>query len=119
PGVEEQVADVLEPARRLVEEVLRESGAEDAARDGDLAELGGQDAAVVLEGEVDLGEPEGLAARGAVEDDVFHGVAAELLGALLAHDPADGIRDVGLAAAVGADDAGDAVPEGEGGLVDE
>ena len=119
PGVEEQVADVLEPAGSLVDEVLREAGAEHPARDRDLGELGGEDAAVVSEGEVDLGESDGLAARRAVEDHVFHGVAAKLLGALLAHYPADGVGDVGLAAAVRAHHAGDPVAEQHGGLVDE
>ena len=78
-----------------------------------------QDAPVVLEGEVHLGQAERLARGAAVEDDVFHRVAAQLLGALLAHHPADGVGDVGLAAAVGPDDAGHALAEQQLGLVDE
>src|SRR5262249_25205947 len=57
-----------------------------------------------LEGEGDLGHPVGAALLRAVEDDVRHGPPAEVLGALLAHAPADGVDDVGLAAAVGPDD---------------
>ena len=41
---------------------------------------------------------------GAVEDDVVHFFAAQHLGALLAEGPGDGVADVGLSAAVGADD---------------
>ena len=40
----------------------------------------------------------------AAEDDVLHLVAAQALGALLAHHPGDGVGDVALAAAVGSDD---------------
>ena len=63
----------------------------------------------VDEGERDLGHAGGLAVAGAGEDDVFHLDAAEALGGLLAEDPGDGVGDVGLAAAVGADDGGDAL----------
>ena len=62
----------------------------------------------VDEGERDLGHAGGLAVAGAGEDDVFHLDAAEGLGGLLAENPGDGVGDVGLAAAVGADDGGDA-----------
>src|SRR5207237_1014258 len=42
-----------------------------------------------------------------------HGAAAQVLRALLAHRPADGVDHVALPAAVGADHPGDAVVEGE------
>ncbi len=60
------------------------------------------------QGERDLGHAGGLAVAGAGEDDVFHLDAAEGLGGLLAQNPGDGVGDVGLAAAVGTDDCGDA-----------
>ena len=56
----------------------------------------------------DLGHAGGLAVAGAGEDDVLHLDAAKRFGGLLAKNPGDGIRDVGLAAAVGSDDGGDA-----------
>jgi hypothetical protein len=49
----------------------------------------------------------------AAEDDVFHLLAAQALGALLAQDPRDGVGDVALAAAVRPDDRGDAAVEGK------
>ena len=52
--------------------------------------------------------PSGGRPDGAGEDDVLHLAAAQALGALLAHDPGEGVDDVGLARAVGPDDAGDA-----------
>ncbi len=63
----------------------------------------------VHEGEGDLGHAGGAAFAGAREDDVFHLEAAQRLGGLFAEDPGDGVGDVGLAAAVGSDDGGDAV----------
>ena len=62
----------------------------------------------INEGERDLGHAGGLAVAGAGKDDVFHLDTAEAFCALLAEDPGDGVGDVGFAAAVGADDGGDA-----------
>jgi len=45
----------------------------------------------------------------AVEDDVFHRFGPEAPGRLLSHDPFDGVDDVGLPAAVGAEEGRDAV----------
>ena len=61
----------------------------------------------VVERQRHLGHRRRAAGLGAREDDVFHRLAAQVLGALLAHAPADGIDDVGLAAPVRADHAGD------------
>src|SRR5207248_3070024 len=54
-----------------------------------------------------------LARVAAVEDHVFHLVAAQALGALLAHHPRDRIGHVALAAPVRADNRRDAFVEGE------
>ena len=107
----------LQAAGRLVDEVLAFAGAEDAAGDGDLVELGAEDVLAVGEGDADLGHAQGLVGVGAVEDAVFHLRAAQRLGALLAENPADGVGDVALAAAVGADDGRHAGFEVEAGLV--
>ena len=61
------------------------------------------------EAEAHFGGGAGLARVAAVEDDVLHLVAAQALGALLAKHPGDGVGDVALAAAVGADNRGDAL----------
>ena len=45
----------------------------------------------------------------ALEDDVFHLAAAQVLNALLAEDPGNRVRDVALTAAVRTDDSGDSV----------
>ena len=63
--------------------------------------------------EAHFGSRAGLARIAAAENDVLHLVAAQALGALLAKHPRDGVGDVALAAAVGADDGGDALVEGK------
>ena len=117
--VHEEALDVAEAAGRAVDEVLALAGAEDAAGDGDLVVLEAELLLAVGEGDGDLGHAEGLVLVGAGEDDVGHRAAAQGGGALLAEDPADGVRDVGLAAAVGADDGGDAGLEDEARLLRE
>ena len=62
------------------------------------------------QGERDFGHAGGLAVAGSGEDDVFHAGATKGLGRLLAQHPGDSVGNIRLAAAVGADDGGDAVP---------
>src|SRR5205823_3486344 len=54
-----------------------------------------------------------LARVAAAEDDVLHPLAAQALGALLAHDPRDGVGLIALAAPVRADNGRHALIEGE------
>ena len=56
-----------------------------------------------------LGRRRGFAGVAAVEDDVFHPLAAQALCALLTQHPGDGVHHVALAAAVGSDDGRHAV----------
>ena len=57
--------------------------------------------------------------RRAAEDDVLHLGAPEALAALLTHDPADGVGNIGLARAVGAHDGGDILAEVQDRLIRE
>src|SRR5690606_25457414 len=113
-GVGEEVLDVEEAAAVAVDLVLAFAGAEHAAGDGDLGVVDGDGAVGVVDGERDLGAAERGTAGGAGEDDVLHLAASQGFRALLAQDPGDGVDDVGLAGAVGADDAGDAGLEAQG-----
>ena len=56
---------------------------------------------------------------GTVHFPVSCGAAAQPQGRLLAQHPADGVRDVGLAAPVRPDHAGDPVVEGDAGAIQE
>ena len=65
------------------------------------------------ETETHLGRRARLARVTAVEDDVLHLLAAQALGALLAHDPRDRVGDVALAASIGTDNGRHALVEGK------
>ena len=121
-GAKEQVLDVAAPAARTVEEVGRLTVAGHLALDRDLIEgrkLSSSPAVGVIEGQLDAGHADRLAAGTAVKDDVGHGLAAQHLGRTLAHDPAHRVDDIGLAAAVRPDDTGQIAWEGHGGGVHE
>ena len=118
-GFLEEVVEVAQADTGAVQEVLGVAVAVGAAADLDLAEVEGQPAVAVVEGEGDLGHAKGGAIAGAGEDDVLLLAGAKEAQALLTEHPADGIGDVALAGAVGADDGGDAGAELEGGLLRE
>ncbi|GAA3157877.1 hypothetical protein GCM10017687_90010 [Streptomyces echinatus] len=105
--VGQEFLDVQQTAGVAVDLVLAAAVAEHDPRDGDLGVLDGQRPVGVVDGQGHLGPAQRRAAGGAGEDDVLHLAAAQRLGALLAHDPAEGVHDVGLARAVRADDTGD------------
>ena len=107
-GVGEQLLHVEQPAGRAVDGVLGATAAEHRAGDRDLGVVDRQGAVGVVDGQAHLGPAERRAAGGAGEDDVLHLAAAQALGPLLPHDPGERVDDVGLARAVGPDDAGDA-----------
>ena len=109
--VQQEVGDVLEAAGHLVDLVLARARAEIAARDRDFAVFDGQHLFAVVDRQRDLCHAEGLAGGRAVEDDVFHPVAPQRSRAVLPQRPANGVDDIGLAAAVRADHGRDAVAE--------
>ena len=118
-GVHEQVQNILQPARHLIQEVLAFTGSVHAAAHGDLAVFGRQNPLGVLDDERRLGHAQGFPCLCAVEDDVFHFVAAQRAIPLLAQHPANGIDDIRLAAAVRAHDRGDPAVESKAHLVRE
>ena len=106
-GVGEQQRDVLLADVAAVDPVGRAGAALDPA--GDLALAVGlvvRLARFALDQQRDFGEVARRPGRGAGEDDVLHPAAAQRLGGAFAHHPADRFQQVRLAAAVGADDAG-------------
>ncbi len=125
-GAEEELGHVAQAHLGLVDEVLARPVAEEAAGHADLrvvAELeregGGVFGVRVVEGDGHLREPVRPARLRAVEDHVLHRLAAQVLRALLAEAPPNGVHDVRLAAAVRADDADDVVVEVDRGTVHE
>ena len=84
-----------------------------------LVEHGGDLAVGVIQQHLDLGDIARRPAGIAGEDDVVHLTAAHALGGGLAHYPAQRLDKIGLAAAVRADDAGQAGINDEFGRIDE
>ena len=107
-GVGEQLLDVEQPARGAVDRVLRAAVAEHRAADRHLGVVDRQRAVGVVDRHRHLGAAQGRTTRGAGEDDVLHLAAPQGLGPLLPHDPGERVDDIGLARAVGPDDARDA-----------
>src|SRR3970282_2683276 len=114
----EEVLDGAEAADVLVEQVLALAGPVEPPGHADFAPRH-VEPAVVVEYEADLGQPHGPARGRAVEDHVLHLVAPQGLRALLPERPPDGLGDVGLAAAVRADDTRHAREDLELRLLDE
>ncbi|OPY93138.1 MAG: Nif-specific regulatory protein [Syntrophaceae bacterium PtaU1.Bin231] len=115
-GSHEEFTDVQKTAGDLVDTVFAFAVPEQAARDLHFAEggiglrepgpVGGQDHG-------HLGHADGGCLHGSVEDDIVHLLAAQRLDPLFPHDPADGVYDIALAAAVGTDDGADPLSEVE------
>ena len=84
-----------------------------------IVELGGGGSGMVVDIENDLADIARWPVFGAAEDDVVHLEAAHFLGRGLAHDPAQGVDQVGFAAAVGADDARQPLLDEQIGALDE
>ena len=123
-GVGEQQGDVLGADVAAVDPIGGAGAALDPAGDLDVADRRHADVArhvlgLALDQQRDFGEIARRAGRGAGEDDVVHAGAAHRLGRGFAHHPADRLEHVGFAAAIGADDAGQARLDAQLGRLDE
>ena len=119
-GVQQQFVHILEADVLAVDGILADAAAVVPAADGNFLGVHFQPVVAVVDGQRDGCVAHGPAGLGAAEDDVLHlAGTAELLGAGLAQHPADGVRDVGLAGAVGPHDAGDPGADGDAGAVRE
>ena len=104
--VGQQFLNVEQPARRSVHRVLAVTAAKQRAGDRDLVELHRKLTGRIVDGQRDLGPPEGGTRRGAGEDHVVHLLGPDGARRLGTQHPRDGIHHVGLAAPVGADHDG-------------
>ena len=121
-GIGKEKLDVFGAGFLAVDTVDRSIAAFDAARDLDLVgivEGGGRGAVGIVEIEADFRRVAGGAIAGAGEDDVVHAGRAHVLVGVLAHDPAEGLDEVRLAAAIRSDNAGQAALDDEFGGFDE
>ena len=104
----QDVLDVHQAARARVDEVLALARAIHAAGDSHLVKVDGKHMVRVVEHQRDLGHTHRFTRRRARKDDIFHGLAAQLLGALLTQDPQNRVGYVRFSRAVGTDDDGQA-----------
>jgi len=121
-GAEEDVGDVATAALGAVEEIAVLAVAGDLAANGNLGVrrvFADQGAVGVVEHQFDARLAHRFAAGRAVEDDVGHRLATQVLRRTLAHHPAYGIDDVRLAATVRPDDCRHVTGEVHRGRVDE
>ena len=113
-GVEEQLVHVAQTHVLAVDGVLAVAGAVIFTSDHHFVGFEVEAVVGVVNGELHAGEAHGAALLRAAENDVLHfSAAAQLLGARLTEHPADGVRDVALAASVGADNGRDALVDGD------
>ena len=112
-GLRQQLRHVAQAHAGAIEVILVFTGAVGAAGNDDLAVVQRQPAVVVVQCQAGLGHAHAGALVGAGEDHVFTALGAQTAETLFAQHPLDGISDVGLAAAVGADDRGETALEGE------
>ena len=107
-GLHEELGHVLEPDAALIDVVLVIAAAIGAPAHDYLLVREGEPAVAVVEDDAYLCHPLCGAFVAAAEDDVLRLSGADDAVGLLAEHPADRVGDVGLAGAIGTDDAGDA-----------
>ena len=121
-GSEKHVHHVPAAALRSVEEVLGEALASNLAPYRDLGERGvasSQAPVIVVEDQFHRCPRERLAGVRSAEDDISHGLAAQMSGGKLAHHPAHRVDDVRLAASIRTDNADQVAGKGNRGGIDE
>ena len=110
-GVHEELVHILEADGLLIDVVLGLTAAVVPAGHRHLRFIAVKNMLRVVDHQRDLGKAHGAALGRAAENDILHFRTAELTAALLAHDPADGVGNIGLAAAVGTHDGRNVLAE--------
>ena len=102
-STQKHILDIAPPNRLVVDVVAAGSVACQHPLDsnfGELAPLSAGAVVAVVKHQLNAGSAGRLAVGGSIEDDVLHGLTAQLRRLGLAQNPAYGVHDVGLAAAV-------------------
>src|SRR4029079_1431338 len=107
-GAAKQIRDVGQTAGCAMQERVSFAGAREGTREQNFLEREGQRAVFIREVQRDFGAVHRPARRRTLEDHFFHLGAAQQTRALLAEHPANGVGDIGFAAAIRPDDRRDA-----------
>ena len=121
PGAQKDIGNIAPATPDAIKIIVGLTVAADRPFDRNFVVVGplpAQLAIAVIEHQFDRGLPHRLAGIGTVKHHIGHGVAAQLLGRGFTHDPAHGIDDIRLAAAIGANNANKFTGELNGGRVD-
>ena len=116
-GIHKQLVDILEAAGLFIQCIFTLARAVIPPGDHDLSIIRAKNMLGIVQNERHLGKADWPALLGTAEDNVFHLGAAQAAGRLFTQHPTDGVRDVGLAAAVGANDGGQSTGEADLGAV--
>ncbi len=115
-GIDEQVLNILQTNRNLVQQVFAATVTVKTASDLHIGVGDSQFARAVMDGQVDFRIIQRFSVLGAGKYHIDHGFGSKQMGLLFTHDPADGIHHIALAAPVRTDDRGNALAELQNGL---
>ncbi len=104
-GAQENIRDVLAAAAYAVQKVIRLGFARHQSLDGDFRKLGilaPETTIRIIEDQLNGGLGNRLAGSRTIENHIRHGLAAQVLGGRLTHDPAHSVDDIRLATTIGA-----------------
>ena len=107
-GVQKQLTHIAQPHRLTVHQVLAFARPVQPAAQFDLGDVDRQRLIVVLQYQRDFCHSHATAILGSAEDHVFHSFGTQRARVLLAESPTNGVDDIALATAVGANDRRDA-----------
>ena len=116
-GVHKQLMDVPEPTGLAVDIVFTFAASIVAAGHHDLALLPGKPSFRIVQCQRDLRISHRFSLERTAENHVLHLAAAQRLGGLLPHDPADGVGNIRFSASVGSDHRSDRLAKGQDRLI--
>ena len=117
PCIHKNLVDVLETDRILVDPIFTFSAAVKLPGDDDFITVHLDTAVGVVDGQRNPGQALGLSGLGAAKNNIFHFGAPQGFAGLFAKHPFDSVADVAFTAAIGTDDGGNPVIEGQFGSI--
>ena len=116
-GIQEKACDVFEAAGNAIEKIFAVAIPVVAAGDGNRCIIGWENVFRVQKCEAHFCHLQRFSRPGAVENEVFHFVGAEVPGFLFTQNPADGVDNIGFSATIRTDNAGHTFIKMNGNLI--
>ena len=117
--IHKQLVHIAQPHGLTVDVIFTFTAAVITPGHGDFIFFHGKNAAGIVNDQCNLSKPYLGALLRSSENHVLHFTAAQGTGALLPHNPANRIGNIGFSTAVGTDDGGDVLAEVQNGFVRE